>query len=605
VTRAPRLSKRRSRVILGVALTLVALVPFIVAIGTRAGHKYVPVGDFALMDLRVRDVWSSEIPLVGAYSRFGWNHPGPAAYYLLAPVSGITGTAAWGTLVANALVQAVVVAAIAYVAWRSGGIARLLAALAFMGLAYGAMGPSMVLDAWNPNVAFPMFPLFVLLAWVLATGKPRALVFSVIAASILVQAHVGYLPLVAAAGVCALAFALRHTGRAWTTWKRPALWSLLAFVIIWIPPVLQEFVHGSNLRPLADSLTSSDEPTLGAREAARILAEEFEIPPPWLGGHHELNGITNTVDGASPVWLLIPAALLTGAWIATRRRRRPASLELLAITTTLTVVGFLALTRVLGAAERYVFYWRVPLALLIVFSSIWSIWIALDLDRNRLANQLAAAALALVVVVASITLSVRIGQTDRISPSEAVARAAISAVEPKLDPRTRVIVRAADTPFLGVQRAVVNELDRKGDDVRVDDNLGFMFGYGREARADDADEIWYVTENGFHTSQLAAAPGADVLWAITPLTAAEEQELRAKQLELADALEQAGRADLLYVLPSSLVAYVTRDVLGIDPALTARVRELNLKVEAHKACRCAIIAFDPDNAANAAELIAR
>jgi hypothetical protein len=605
VTHAPTLSSRRSRVILGIVLTLVALVPFAVAIATRAGHKYVPVGDFALMDLRVRDVWSSEIPLVGAYSRFGWNHPGPAVYYLLAPVSGVTGSAAWGTLVANALVQAAVVAAIAYVAWRAGGIARLLAALSFMGLAYGAMGPSMVLNAWNPNVAFPMFPLFVLLSWVLATGKPRALAFTVIAASILVQAHVGYLPLVVASGICALAFAMHHAGRAWTTWKRPALWALLALVIIWTPPVLQEFVHESNLRPLADSLTSSDEPTLGTREAARILAEEFEIPPPWLGGHHELNPITNTVDGASPAWLLIPALLLGSAWIANRYRRRPDSTELLAIATTLTGVGFLALTRVLGAAERYVFYWRVPLALLLVFSSVWSIWIALDLDRNHVANQLAAAALALVVVIASITLSVRIGQTDRISPSEAIARRAINAVEPKLDPHTRVIVRAADTPFLGVQRAVVNELDRKGDAVRVDDNLGFMFGYGREARADDVDQVWYVTENGFHTSQLAAAPGAEVLWATTPLSDSEEQELRAKQLELAAALDKAGRTDLLYVLPSSLVAYVTRDVPGVDPAVTARVRELNLKVEAQEACRCAIVAFDPDDAANAAELIAR
>ena len=72
--------------------------------------------------------------------------------------------------------------------------------------------------------------------------------------------------------------------------------------------------------------------------------------------------------------------------------------------------------------------------------------------------------------------------------------------------------------------------------------------------------------------------------ATTPLTAAEEGELRAKQLELADALEKAGRADLLYVLPSSLVAYVTHDVPGIDPAVTARVRELNLKVETKKTC---------------------
>src|SRR3712207_8448963 len=30
--------------------------------------------DWALLEVRVRDVGSSETPLVGAYSRFGWNH---------------------------------------------------------------------------------------------------------------------------------------------------------------------------------------------------------------------------------------------------------------------------------------------------------------------------------------------------------------------------------------------------------------------------------------------------------------------------------------------------------------------------------------------------
>ena len=44
------------------SLTLVALLPFVVAIVARAGRQDVPVGDFALMDLRVRDVWSLRHP---------------------------------------------------------------------------------------------------------------------------------------------------------------------------------------------------------------------------------------------------------------------------------------------------------------------------------------------------------------------------------------------------------------------------------------------------------------------------------------------------------------------------------------------------------------
>ena len=57
------------------------------------------------MDLRVRDVWSSDIPLTGAYSRYGWSHPGPWMYWLVAPFSLAFGQAAWATLVGSALLQ--------------------------------------------------------------------------------------------------------------------------------------------------------------------------------------------------------------------------------------------------------------------------------------------------------------------------------------------------------------------------------------------------------------------------------------------------------------------------------------------------------------------
>ena len=185
----------------------------------------------------------------------------------------------------------------------------------------------MVLNAWNPNVAYPLFLLFVLLAWVFATGHPRALVGIALVGSVLVQAHVGYLPLVAATSVAALAFCLTHAGAGWSRWRRPVAWSALGLVVLWLPPVINEFVHPSNLRALADSLTASGEPSLGTRSAARILGEEFELPPPWLGGHHRLEGFGNTVVGASPWWLLVPALLLLGAAVAIcfRRRADPSS----------------------------------------------------------------------------------------------------------------------------------------------------------------------------------------------------------------------------------------------------------------------------------------
>jgi len=588
-----------------VAATLVAILPFVVAIVVRAGRHDVPVGDFALMDLRVRDVWSSDIPLVGAYSRFGWNHPGPAVYYAIAPVSGLFGRPAWATVVGNVLAQGLTVAAIALVAWRTGGLARLLASLAFVGLAYGATGPSMVLNAWNPNVAYPLFLLFVLLAWVFATGHPRALIGIALVGSVLVQAHIGYLPLVAAASAAALAFCIAHAGATWSRWRGPVQWSVLGLVLLWLPPVINEFVHPSNVRALARSLTESGEPSLGTRSAARILGEEFELPPPWLGGHHRLEGFGNTVVGASPWWLLVPALLLLGAAVAICFRRRAGSVELLAVTVTLTVVGFVALARVIGDAERYVFYWRAPIALLVVFTFAWCVWLALDLDRFELARRLAGVGLAAIVVVASVTLTIRIIDTPNVSPAEHITRDALAAVDGRVGAASRILVRDADIPLIGIERAIVNEFDRDGVPVKVDEGLGYQFGYSRTARPETVDEVWYVVELGQSLSLLADLPGATVLWNASPLSAAEEAELQAGQRELYAALQDAGRPDLYFRLQSPLVGFALHGIEGVDPATLQRVADLNSKVAESGGCRCAIVAFDPADAAAAAAVLPR
>ncbi|MBN2623992.1 MAG: hypothetical protein JXA83_11510 [Acidimicrobiales bacterium] len=578
---------------------LVAVAPFVVAIATRAGRDYVPVGDIAVMDLRVRDVWSSDVPLVGAYSRFGWNHPGPAGFYLLAPVSTVSGQPAWATLVGHALLQATVVAAIGWVAWRTGGLARLLAVLALVGLAFGAMGPSMVLDAWNPNVAYPMFVLFVLLAWVLSYDTPRALPAVAVVGTVLVQSHLGYLPLVAAATALAVVLCVRD-GHRWTACRRPAAWTLVALVVLWTPPLVHELVHPSNVRRLVRAQVDPAEPVLGLSRAAGVFAEEFRVPPPWLGGEHRLDEFANTVVPRSAWWLVIPVVLLIVATLATRRRRARGSAELLALTTTLAVVGLVSIARVVGPAERYVFYWRVPLALLVVFVTGWTLWLAAHLDEHPQARRIAGGALAAVVVVASATLSVRIAQVDDVSDAEPLAQEALAAAEASLDDDRRVLVRAAGVGFLGIERTIVNELERDGADVVVDDDLGYLFGYSRTATPDDVDEVWYVLEGGEYLSVLSAAPGARVLWVSSPLSTAEEQDLQARQRELWSFLQRAGREELFNQLESPVVGIALADLPGIDRAVLDRVADLNTRVRDAAPCRCAIVAFDPEDASTAA-----
>ena len=69
-------------------------------------HGYATASDISIIELHVRDVFTRHTPLVGPYSRFGWNHPGPALYYVLAIPYWLSGRSssglALGALAVNA-----------------------------------------------------------------------------------------------------------------------------------------------------------------------------------------------------------------------------------------------------------------------------------------------------------------------------------------------------------------------------------------------------------------------------------------------------------------------------------------------------------------------
>ncbi len=581
----------RSGARLAAALTLVALLPVLVVVVTRWGRHYVPVGDIALVDLRVRDVWSGAIPLVGPYSRLGWNHPGPAMFWLLAPLSGLTGRPAWATLVGGALLQAVAVVAIGRLAWRKGGALLVVAALALNGLAYGATGPSMLLEAWNPNVTYPFLLVLVLQSWCLAGGDVALLPITVAVATFLVQTHIGYLPLVAAAVAVGLLGAWLRTRRGLPPrggWRRPVLWSLAILVVSWAPAGMQEVVHQDNARPLLRSLLGKGA-RLGSHAAAGILGAEFRFPPPWLGGHTHLDPFNNTVVPAPAKYVLVPVLLLVAAAFAARRDAR--SRLPVALTALLFGVGFWSISRVVGGAERYAFYWRVPLALLVVFVAVAVLWYRLGLDRRPGFVHAAVAVLASVVVFSSVTLAVRTAQWGDVSPAEQLARAMLAQLRREHEPRGSVLVRAPEPPLLGLERTVVNELDRSGATVRVDTALGFQFGYSRLASPSDVDQVWYVVEGGQYLTVVTGQPGARVLWATSALPPALEREMRRLQRRLWEELQRAGRSDLFGVLSSPLLGFALSGLPGVDSETVDRVARLNAAARLRAPCRCGIVAF--------------
>src|SRR5437868_1919006 len=77
-------SRKRWAVLAAVLLVAVCLVPVLLSGIDGAGRTWHPAGDWSVLELRTRDVGSTSTPLVGPYSRFGWNHPGPLMFWLLA-----------------------------------------------------------------------------------------------------------------------------------------------------------------------------------------------------------------------------------------------------------------------------------------------------------------------------------------------------------------------------------------------------------------------------------------------------------------------------------------------------------------------------------------
>ncbi|MDQ6837142.1 MAG: hypothetical protein M3137_02040, partial [Actinomycetota bacterium] len=181
----------------------------LVAVGRLVGQRNAvtsPLGDQALLEMGARRAMHLQ-ELVGPYSRFGWHHPGPALFYVLALPTWLFGSGP-GISVGTALINgAAAVATVAYVWRRWGGVPALWASAALSGLCLG-LSFFDLLYPWNPDVlALPIVAFTVL--WADAVrGHVTALVWAAVLGSFVVQAHISTAPFVLVMIVAAVLSAL-------------------------------------------------------------------------------------------------------------------------------------------------------------------------------------------------------------------------------------------------------------------------------------------------------------------------------------------------------------------------------------------------------------
>jgi hypothetical protein len=413
-----------------------------------------------------------------------------------------------------------------------------------------------------------------------------------IAATVVVQTHVGFaLPVATAVvfAVACVAIDARRAGHLPDRWRSTAVITAAVLVVLWAPPIIDVLVNWpGNLGKIAKYFAGGNYHHVGLSEAAGIVASEFRFLPPWLGGSTHLGVFTGFATGASRAWLLIPVVVLGTGAVAAARTRRSRDRRMVALAIALFVVAILAISRA-DEPRAYTFEWRVVVAAFVVVAGVQAI--ASWLPRVRTATAIVTALAVGLAVWGAIDLGVRVTD-DTTGPLEARSRA-IAEMLPVVratPPGRRVLVRPSGPTLRSLFDAVIDELDREDVDVRVDPELGRIFGGRRRGTPGAVDEVWYVTEVGSTVPTLLAQPGARLVASTSPLGRAENRELDRLQATLRAQLVRAGHPGAVAFLDQPLFALFVRDIPGVDRALAARVSVLNERVDRHDGCRCAIVA---------------
>jgi hypothetical protein len=189
-------------------------------------------GDAAALELRVLYA-ARGLQLTGAYSRYGWQHPGPAFFYLALPVyelfqrhGAALGVAAWLINLASAI-TVVRSAQRVFGVGLAAGVAALLAV-------FEGTGNLPLSDPWNPLV--PVLPLgaLTLLTLRAALGERWLVPFVAFIGSAMLQTHVGYTPIV----LSLWAITAVTTRRARPSFAQ-VRGTLAALFVVWLPPLVE------------------------------------------------------------------------------------------------------------------------------------------------------------------------------------------------------------------------------------------------------------------------------------------------------------------------------------------------------------------------------
>ncbi len=563
-------------------LLVVCVVPVLMTGIDGFGRTWHPAGDWSVLELRTRDVGSSATPLVGPYSRFGWNHPGPLLFWVLAVPYRLLGQSSSSMLLSAALVNVAAIVGLAVFAWRRGRLALVAATLTGTALLCTHLGPSFLRDPWNPSITALPFAFVMILAWSAWEGDGPALPLLAFGGSFLVQSHVGF------AALIVVLWAIGGVGfvRRRADWRRALGWTGVVLAVCWLPVLVDQIVGTGNLGGLARYFYGgAAEPPAGWSKAAGVVAKELGGLAPWLGGDERGSSFNGGLVTTTAGTVLVPVLAFAGALAIAVRRQARSAVRLQILVLAATATGFVSVARITGPVFAYLVRWLWVLALFWWLSIFWSLWSALfsdarvELTRPRSAVVRVGATVVLVLLALLIVTrtSVRTASgIDRIGTPDGewyvtldVISDDVVAGAPSDGP---VLVRAVGSNNGSIADAVRLQLDRHGIPVVVEDDQRNKYGEIRLARHDPPVAVMTVATGATLTGPLGESYGTPIAsW--DPLAPDERQFANTLEDELADELSLIGRNDLVTALRSGGSLDGARDLEGVRQDLLQMVEQ--------------------------------
>ncbi|MCU1355947.1 MAG: hypothetical protein JWM89_1365 [Acidimicrobiales bacterium] len=475
---------------------LVGILPLLVVLVAAVENVHrvgVSRGDYAFIELSTRSALHGRA-LLGPYSRYRWNHPGPALFYWFAPFYRLSGEApeslGVGAAVCNTLAVAV---AIVVSGVASGKRAAWLIGAGSVALVW-VWGYSWIDRIWNP---------FIILMVIVATGFVLAAVLSgcrwltpllVAFATFTVQSHVGTAPIIALFACAAVVGIARSAWKDRRAWLAPLAASLGVAVLGWSLPVYEQFTgHPGNLGELIQFLRASHG-RHGVGEVLDKVAVQFTLSK--MGLLSNVVSAKRELPGATAPRMVVLVLLLgcVGAGIYLNRRAGRRFEQHLCEVALLAALGvFVACLRVVGKLEGYL-----TMPATAVGALLWSA-AALTLAgevSDRLSDRHAprlAVALVAIAVVGTLWFSndVRQGHPERSLQvrqyPDPAALAISNDLRDALPRRSGDVLLEPSGPTMATAGMLANQIELGGTRVHVDRRLDYFFG--RERRSDGCEAV--------------------------------------------------------------------------------------------------------------------